>query len=103
MGREAIENIESTIRQALAAGIMPGATLAIGGGANDSYLRAFGSAATHPHHRPMAASTLFDVASLTKVLATVLLVMKHAEQGRLDIDTPLGEILPSYYPPTNRL
>ena len=99
MGREAIENIESTIRQALAAGIMPGATLAIGGGANDSYLRAFGSAATHPHHRPMAASTLFDVASLTKVLATGLLVMKHTEQGRLDIDTPLGEILPSYYPP----
>ena len=46
----------------------------------------------------MAEGTLFDVASLTKVLATVLLVMKHTEQGRLDIDTPLGEILPSYFP-----
>jgi CubicO group peptidase (beta-lactamase class C family) len=99
-GRATIERVESTIRQALAGGTMPGATLAIGEGSTDAfYMGAFGWAAVHPHRRPMVGSTLFDIASLTKVLATVLLVMKHTERGQLDIDTPLGEILPSYYPP----
>jgi CubicO group peptidase (beta-lactamase class C family) len=47
----------------------------------------------------MERSTRFDLASLTKVLATTLLCMLRWQQSRLDLDSELGAFLPSYYPP----
>jgi len=47
----------------------------------------------------MERTTRFDLASLTKVLATTLLCMRHWERGRLDLDAELGQLLPSYYSP----
>jgi CubicO group peptidase (beta-lactamase class C family) len=48
---------------------------------------------TSPAVKP---ETVFDVASITKVVATTAMVMLLYQQGRLDIDTPLGEILPGF-------
>ena len=47
----------------------------------------------------MREETLFDLASLTKVLATTTLAMKCYETGILELDRPLGDCLPAHYPP----
>lgn len=47
----------------------------------------------------MREGTLFDLASLTKVLATTTLAMKGCEAGILELDRPLGDCLPAHYPP----
>ena len=46
--------------------------------------------------RPMRASTLFDLASVTKVAATTMAAMLLADQGRLDLDAPVARYLPDF-------
>jgi CubicO group peptidase (beta-lactamase class C family) len=44
----------------------------------------------------VAAGTIFDVASITKVAATTAAAMLLHQRGQLDLDTPLGELLPGF-------
>jgi CubicO group peptidase (beta-lactamase class C family) len=44
----------------------------------------------------VSAETVFDVASLTKVVATTAAAMLLSQRGMLDLDTPLGELLPGF-------
>jgi len=44
----------------------------------------------------VTGQTIYDVASVTKVVATTAVVMRLRQQGRLDVDTPLGELLPAF-------
>ena len=44
----------------------------------------------------VAADTVYDVASLTKVLATTAAAMLLVQRGQLDLDTPLGDLLPGF-------
>lgn len=82
---------------------IPGAVLVVAQHGRLVHERAFGWAQlndfqvhrlTHP--RPMHASTLFDLASVTKVTATTMAVMMLASQGRLDIDAPVYAYLPDF-------
>ncbi len=41
-------------------------------------------------------NTIYDIASLTKVVSTTAVAMRLRQQGRLDVDTPLGELLPAF-------
>lgn len=45
---------------------------------------------------PMAADTIFDLASLTKVIATTPSVLQLVEQGRVELDEPIGAYLPEF-------
>jgi CubicO group peptidase (beta-lactamase class C family) len=58
------------------------------------YHKAFGSRALVPQVEPMTADTIFDVASLTKVLATAPAVMLLYERGKLRLDAPAATYLP---------
>ncbi len=52
---------------------------------------------THESDAPrVEADTVFDVASLTKVVATTTMAMLLCERGRLDLEMPLGEVLPGF-------
>ncbi len=55
-----------------------------------------GVAVTRPERIPMARSTIFDLASLTKVMATTTSLMLLAERGALSIDDPVARFLPSF-------
>jgi CubicO group peptidase (beta-lactamase class C family) len=44
----------------------------------------------------VSAETVYDVASLTKVVATTAAAMLLSQRGMLDLDTPLGELLPGF-------
>lgn len=58
--------------------------------------KATGWRAVEPAVEPMTEDTIFDLASLTKVVATTSAVMKLAEQGKVDLEAPVGNYLPEF-------
>jgi CubicO group peptidase (beta-lactamase class C family) len=90
---------ESRILQLLidgaAAGIFPGAVLLVSQHKEIIFFEAVGNAAVIPFPRPMTVETRFDLASLTKPLATALTVLYLVSKKKLQLDTPLPELLPS--------
>ena len=67
----------------------PGAVLLVGLGEEILLHQAFGYAALIPEKQPLQKKTIFDLASLTKPLATTLGIMDLIEKGRLFLDQPL--------------
>lgn len=61
-----------------------------------SYRRGYGNRALTPAAEPISEDTIFDAASLTKVLATTPAIMLLAERGRLNIDDPVQQHIPEF-------
>ncbi|MEW6749514.1 MAG: serine hydrolase domain-containing protein [Candidatus Latescibacterota bacterium] len=91
--------MEQALREVVAHQGIPGAVLVAGHEGCQAYSLALGRAALVPCSQPMLPGTLFDLASLTKVLATTTLAMQLVEQGGLDLDRSLEGHLPGRYGP----
>ena len=85
--------VDAAVADAVSAAQLPGAVIVVGQGKETLYRKAFGSRALVPAREPMTADTIFDVASLTKVVATAPAVLALWEQGKIDLDAPLGRYL----------
>jgi CubicO group peptidase (beta-lactamase class C family) len=72
--------------------IFPGAVLLVGAGEEILHHQAYGQASRYPRSRPMRLDTVFDLASLTKPLATTLAVLIHVAGGRLRLDETIEEL-----------
>lgn len=81
-------------RLAVARGAIPGATLGVVRANGDRAVRLAGSAATLPAIEPLTRDHWFDLASVSKVIATTTIILRLAEQGRLDLDRPLTDAIP---------
>ncbi|HEY7305348.1 MAG TPA: exo-beta-N-acetylmuramidase NamZ domain-containing protein [Bryobacteraceae bacterium] len=88
--------LDSVIQQAVETDLIPGALLIIGHDGQVVYRKAYGWRALIPHREPMTVDTIFDAASLTKVVATAPSVMKLFEEGRLRLDDPVTKYLPEF-------
>jgi uncharacterized protein YbbC (DUF1343 family)/CubicO group peptidase (beta-lactamase class C family) len=75
---------------------LPGAVVLIGRGDAIVYHRAFGQRAVLPSPEPMTEDTIFDLASLTKVVATTTSVMKLVEEGRIRLNDPVAQFIPEF-------
>tara|TARA_B100000809_G_C14837543_1_gene423442 strand:+ start:81 stop:590 length:510 start_codon:yes stop_codon:yes gene_type:complete len=95
-------HVDAALRNAVDDGILAGATLIAARGAGGRHEISIGQAQITPTVRPLTSTTLYDLASLTKVLATIWLAMKWATSGQLDVDAPIGDLLPDYYPENKR-
>jgi CubicO group peptidase (beta-lactamase class C family) len=85
--------VERGIRQ----GIYPGAVVVIGRRDTVLYAKGFGHLSWAPGApRPTARDTRWDLASLTKVLATASSVMVLVDQGRVSLDAPVARYLPRF-------
>jgi CubicO group peptidase (beta-lactamase class C family) len=84
---------EKIMIQAVNDNIFPGGVLLVSVNGSEIFHRAFGSA-NIVSGETMTRDTVFDLASLTKPLATSLAVMKLIQKGRLETDSVLGSILP---------
>lgn len=84
------------IGEAIAAGEMPGAVLLVGRDDAIVYRKAYGDRAVEPTVEPMTPDTLFDLASLTKPIATATSVMKLIDEGRLSVDDPVSKHIPEF-------
>lgn len=87
--------VDTLMRQALAERVFPGAVL-LAGRADEIRFHAAYGVADIDDGRPVTIDTLFDLASLTKPLATTLAVMRLEADGRLDRRTPVAELLPAF-------
>ena len=80
--------------QAVAAGRIPGATLGVVKRDGARHVAVAGMAALVPEPEPLTRAHWFDLASLTKVIATTPMILALAGQGRLDLDRPLTDAIP---------
>lgn len=102
MSAARLSEIERVVNQAIAAGKLPGAVVIVGRRGKIVYRRAFGQRALEPAAEQMTVDTIFDLASLTKPLATAPSVMLLVEQGRLRLSDPLGLYFPELEDPAAR-
>jgi uncharacterized protein YbbC (DUF1343 family)/CubicO group peptidase (beta-lactamase class C family) len=88
--------IASLIEDAIKRHELPGAVVLIGRGDAVVSHAAFGRRAVEPSPEPMTEDTIFDLASLTKVVATTTSVMQLVEQGRLRLTDPVARFIPEF-------
>jgi len=81
--------VDERVRSAIAEGLIPGAVVIVGGSQGPVHRVVAGHRAIRPRREPMTATTIFDLASLTKVMATAPLVVEEATHGRLRLADPL--------------
>ncbi len=92
---EKLAGLDAVIEQAIQEKRCPGAVLWVEhGGA--VYHKAFGQRALEPEVEAMSEDTVFDAASLTKVLSTTGCIMALVERGQLEIDAPASRYLPEF-------
>ena len=82
--------IDSIAEQEIRSGHMPGGVVLVGHNGRIAYRKAFGNRCVEPRPEPMLLDTVFDIASLTKVVATTMAIMQLAERGRLRLDDPVA-------------
>src|SRR6185312_13313255 len=81
---------------------VPGAVVAVvlrrgpEGPASLAFLKAYGVRSKVPSVRPMTTDTVFDLASLSKAIATAPAIHVLVEQGKLSLDAPVARYLPSF-------
>lgn len=92
-----LESAEAAVVAALEDSVSPGAALAVGIGPRIGRIRGYGRIGWRPSSPPVSPdSTLYDLASVTKAVATTTAVLLLAEDGRIDLDEPVQNWLPSF-------
>jgi CubicO group peptidase (beta-lactamase class C family) len=86
--------------------LIPGAVLVVSSNGRVVHERAFGYAQLNDFEmrrlaapRPMRTSTVFDLASVTKVMATTMATMLLVDRGKIDVDAPVSRYLPDFRGP----
>src|SRR6202043_3129181 len=88
--------VDSIIEQAIHDGNIPGAVLLVGHDGHVIYRKAYGARALEPRREAMTVDTIFDLASLTKVVATTTAVMQLVERGKVRLNEPVAKYLPEF-------
>ena len=88
--------VEESFDRAIAEGVFPGAVLLVGKDDAVVYERAFGNRSLVPEKTPMLTGTIFDLASLTKPLATSVALMLLVHEKKLRLDDQVTRVIPMY-------
>jgi uncharacterized protein YbbC (DUF1343 family) len=84
------------VERAVDEGNIPGAVLLIGHNEEVVHRKAFGMRSLEPAREAMTTDTIFDLASLTKCIATTTSIMQLVEQGRVRLNDPVSHYLPDF-------
>jgi len=90
------DSIDRIVNDAVADHRLPGAVVIVGHDGHVVFERAFGMRSLEPVQEPMTADTIFDMASLTKPLATAVAVMQLYEQGKIGLNDSVAKYLPEF-------
>jgi len=97
---EKLAEMDQAVRSAISSNQLPGAVLWVErdnvNRVSAKHVRAFGQRAVLPQPEPMTEDTIFDAASLTKVMATAPSIMILAQQGKLKLDDFVARHLPEF-------
>ncbi len=91
-----LEAVGAVVRQEVADGRVPGAVVLVGRGERLLYRQAYGNRRVGATTEPMTVDTVFDVASLTKVVVTTTAILQLAERGELALDAPAARYWPAF-------
>ncbi len=94
MLQDALAGAFAPVEQRIAQGRIPGAVLGIVTGSGERAVTFGGRAQVVPTSIQMRRETVFDLASLTKVIFTTTTILRLIEQDRIKLDQPLGELIP---------
>ncbi|MCY4486554.1 MAG: serine hydrolase [Deltaproteobacteria bacterium] len=95
-GARAWRALDATCRRGVSEGVAPGIVMLVGNSHEILFHRAYGSRALVPTRLPMLPDTVFDVASLTKPIATTTAMMLLARDGRVRLDDPVSAVVPEF-------
>ena len=93
---ERLATLEPVIQKDIADKKLPGAVVVVGRGDQVVWQKAIGNRALVPAVEPMTADTIFDVASLTKVVATTTAAMILIEEGRIRLNDRVATYIPGF-------
>ncbi|MFQ5851513.1 MAG: serine hydrolase domain-containing protein [Candidatus Binatia bacterium] len=88
--------VEASLKEAVAQGVFPGVVVLVAKGDEVAYLRAFGFRSLFPEKRPMQPDTIFDLASLTKPLATTTAIMLLIRDRKIQLDDRVTQFVPNF-------
>jgi beta-glucosidase-like glycosyl hydrolase/CubicO group peptidase (beta-lactamase class C family) len=88
--------VDATVDRFLERKAFPGAVVAVGRNGALVHLKAYGRQTYESGSPAMTVDTVFDLASLTKVIATTTMAMMLVDEGRLDLDRPVRGFLPKF-------
>jgi serine-type D-Ala-D-Ala carboxypeptidase len=95
MAEDRLGQAERLVQAEVRRGAFPGAALAAGRGAQMAMMKGIGNA-EWGRYEVDAERTIYDIASLTKVVGTTTAVMLLVEDGRMALDAPVGRYLPAF-------
>jgi len=96
LSEKRLEAIAPLVESAIQARKIPGAVVLIGHDGQVVYRRAFGERSLVPAREAMTVDTIFDLASMTKVVATTTAVMQLVEQGKIVLSAPASDYWPEF-------
>jgi uncharacterized protein YbbC (DUF1343 family)/CubicO group peptidase (beta-lactamase class C family) len=88
--------LDTVVQDAIHAGQIPGAVVLVWHNGQVLYRKAFGYRALEPRRELMTVDTVFDLASLTKVVATTTAVMQLVEKGEVRLNDPVAKYIPEF-------
>ncbi len=91
-----IAGLDEAMEAAIQAGQMPGAVLLVGQDGRTLHYKAYGQRSLVPQREAMTPDTIFDAASLTKVIATTSSIMKLFQQGKIRLNDRVTVYLPEF-------
>jgi uncharacterized protein YbbC (DUF1343 family)/CubicO group peptidase (beta-lactamase class C family) len=89
-------SLDPIIEDAIQDGQIPGAVLLVWHDGQVVYRKAFGNRSLDPRREAMTLDTVFDIASLTKVVATTVAVMQLVQKGDIRVNEPVGKYIPEF-------
>jgi CubicO group peptidase (beta-lactamase class C family) len=96
LSAEVLSRIDAAVSESVARKDAPGALVLVGRRGQVVFRKAYGRRAVVPSPEPMTVDTVFDLASLTKVVATTPSVMTLVEAGKLRLEEPVARHLPDF-------
>jgi uncharacterized protein YbbC (DUF1343 family)/CubicO group peptidase (beta-lactamase class C family) len=96
MSSERLSKIDGAVLASIERKETPGAVVLVGRQGRIVYHKAFGNRAVAPLGEPMTLDTIFDLASLTKVIATATSIMMLVERGKVSLSDPVTLYIPEF-------
>lgn len=91
-----LQGLDTIVQNAIRDDKVPGAVLLVWHNGQVVYKKAYGHRSLEPRREPMTLNTIFDLASLTKVVGTTTAVMQLVEQGKVRLNDPVAEYIPEF-------
>lgn len=98
MSGKHLHSLDGIVKEAIARKDFPGAVIVVGRKGKIVFRKAYGESQWVPQRRPMDETMIFDLASLTKPIATATSIMILVEQGKVSLEEKVKDYIPEFAP-----